>query len=210
MRKDRKEKHERLCKLIEDDIQADPSQEFEGHRWAVRPQAEWCGLLGVSDRTLRDLTKIAPIQTATTLVEGRKTVLLRVGQPGQMSDRHLANIMAAIFTEKTGRRPQPRDWGRLRGLAQAWPEGAQIDIFRTVMSDWEAFKAGVAIEVDLLAAEGHEAMHHRHDFPSIAVMLRFHPIGLEQHIMKLQWEGKKPPPSIYAMGPKLWPKGPAG
>lgn len=212
MRKDKQERHEKLCALIEETIAEHP-QEFEGHTWAIRPQADWCELVGVSDRTLRDLTKIPPICTTTTHVEGRKAVLLRLGTPGAKTDRHIANIMANVFAEKTGRRPAARDYGMLRGLAQTWPEDAQLAVFKCVLNDWPMFMAGVQLEVDRMIADGEEAQHRRYDFPSVAVMLRFHHVALDMYIMHLQDTGKTPPASIIALNPKLWwhltPKGQA-
>lgn len=212
MRKDRRQRHEKLCTLIEDTIALHP-QEFEGETWAVRPQADWCELLGVSDRTLRDLTKIPPICTTTTHVEGRKAVLLRLGTPAPRTDRHIANVMANVFAEKTGRRPAARYYGMLRGLAQVWPEDAQLAIFKCVLGDWQMFKAGVQLEVDKMIADGEGGEHRYHEFPSIAVILRFHHVALDMYIMHLQWEGKTPPASIIALNPKLWwhltPKGQA-
>ncbi|MCV2880366.1 hypothetical protein OE699_16155 [Sedimentimonas flavescens] len=210
MRKDKQQRHEELCALIKETV-AECPKEFEGHTWAIRPQADWCELLGVSDRTLRDLTKIPPICTTTTHVEGRKAVLLRLGTPEAKTDRHIANIMANIFAEKTGRRPAGRSYGMLRGLAQNWPEGAQLAIFRCVLNEWSMFMAGVQLEIGRMIQEGEGGEHRRYKFPSISVMLRFHHIALEMYVMQLQEAGTLPPASVIALDPKLWwpltPKG---
>ncbi|MBN8630724.1 MAG: hypothetical protein J0L76_07705 [Rhodobacterales bacterium] len=203
LRKDKQLRHQKLCQLIAADIAEQP-QEFEGYTWAVRSQPDWSSLLGVDERTVRNLIKMPPICTTTTQVEGKKTVLLRLGEPGAKSDRHVANIMAKVFTDKTGRKPSPRDFGMLKGLAQFWPDGVQAEIFRLVLNDWKGFKALVAIVVDDLIAEGKNAFHRRHDFPSIAVIRAFHSMALEMYVMHLQANQLPPPPSIVALHPKLW------
>ncbi|MDZ4089132.1 MAG: hypothetical protein U1E69_20260 [Tabrizicola sp.] len=203
MRSDKLKRHERLCELVAKDLKQHP-QEYEGYAWAIRSQSEWCGLLDVSDRTLRDLIKEPPIRTMTTHVEGRKAVLLRLGEPDTRTDRHLANIMANIFEDKAGRRPKPRDYGILRGLAQHWPEGAQLDIFRFLLKDWPLFRVGVSLEVDRMIHEGEGGYHWKLDYPVISVMLRFHRVALEAYVMHLQENGLTPPDAIVALNPALW------
>lgn len=208
MRADKLERHKRLCELIEQTIVEAVAQgeecEFEGHHWAIRPQPEWAAMLGVSVDTITDLIKEPPIRRTYTQVDGKRAALLRVGEPAPLTAREVANIMKARFRKATGQEPEPKCWGMLKGLASKWPEGAQVDIFQTVLDEWPAFKARVAMAVNEMLANGEDAHHAWHDFPSISVMLRFHELAVELHILKLQETGKKPHPSIVALNPELW------
>ena len=208
MRADKRQRHERLCELIEhtiaDAIAEGDDCEFEGHFWAIRPMPEWAQMLGVSVDTVTDLIKEPPIQRTYAQVEGVKAVLLRLGEPSSPTDRELANIMKARFRKATGREPSEKDWGRLKGLAQKWPEGAQVDIFQTVLDHWPAFKARVAMQIEEMLANGEPAQHAWHKYPSISVMLRFHELAVELYIMQLHETGKTPPASIIALDPSIW------
>ena len=208
MRADKLARHQRLCELIEQTIAEAIEQgedcEFEGYCWAIRPQSVWAELLGVSVDAITDLIKEPPIRRSYTQVEGKKAVLLRVGDAAPLTERELANIMKARFRKATGRDPSAEGWAMLRGLASSWPEGAQIDIFQTVLDDWPAFKARVAMKINDMIENGEPAHHAWHKYPSISVILRFHALAVELYIMKLKEKGKKPPPSIVALAPSLW------
>jgi hypothetical protein len=161
MRADKLKRHQRLCELIEQTIADTLTEggdcEFEGHHWAIRPVPEWAHMVGVSVDTVTDLIKEPPIQRTYTQVEGVKAVLLRVGETGSPTDRELANLMKGRFRKATGREPGERAWGMLKGLAQKWPEGAQVDIFQTVLDDWPAFKARVTMQIEEMLANGEPA-----------------------------------------------------
>lgn len=208
MRADKKKRHTRLCELIEATIEealaADEECFFEGYHWAIRPLTDWADILGVSVDAITDLIKEPPIRRTYTQVEGKKAVLLRVGEEGLMTERELANIMKARFRKATGHEPSPEAWAMLKGLASNWPEGAQVDIFQTVLDEWPAFKARVTMKINDMLEKGEPAQHAWHKYPSIPVMLRFHELALELYIMKLQETGKKPPPSIVMLEPNLW------
>ena len=208
MRADKLARHGRLCELIEQTIAEAIEQgeecEFEGYHWAIRPQADWAGLLGVSVDTVTDLIKEPPIRRTYTQVDGKKAVLLRVGDESALTIRELANIMKARFRKGTGQEPSTKGWAMLKGLASNWPEGAQIDIFQTVLDEWPAFKARVAMKINDMLENDELAQHAWHKYPSISVILRFHELAVELYIMKLQEKGKKPPPSIVALDPSLW------
>jgi hypothetical protein len=208
MRLDKKTRHERLCILVKEtisEILASGNEcDFEGFQWAVRPLADWAELLDVSVDTVTDLIKIPPIQRTYTQVEGKRAVLLRVGDPGPLTDREIANFMKKRFRAATGRNPTPKHWAMLKGLASKWPDGAQVQIFQTVLEEWPTFIAGVKFEIDEMIESGAPAQHAWHKYPSISVMLRFHKIAIDLYIMKLQATGAKPPPSVVALNPELW------
>jgi len=120
MRADKLERHKRLCELIEQTIAEAVAQgeecEFEGHHWAIRPQPEWAAMLGVSMDTITDLIKEPPIRRTYTQVDGKRAVLLRVGEPVPLTAREIANIMKARFRKATGQDPETKCWGMLKGL----------------------------------------------------------------------------------------------
>jgi hypothetical protein len=64
MRKDKQERHGRLCGLIECVVaenRADGTPAiFEGQEWAVAPLPIWADWLGVSVDAITDLIKVAP------------------------------------------------------------------------------------------------------------------------------------------------------
>lgn len=204
MRKDRQEKHDRLCRLINEVIEANEPQTFEGYNWAILPQSEWCKLLGVSDRTLRELIKITPICKTTTKVEGQKTVLLRVGVPDPKDTLKAAKVMADLFFKNTGKKPTEQERGMLRGLAQQWPLGAETQIFQCVLNLWPEFMAGVKLEVERMLYAGEKAFNRFYKYPSISVILRFHQVAVELYTMQLQHDGKLPPPALQKFHPELW------
>lgn len=61
MRADKKNRHTRLCELIESTIEealaADEECFFEGYHWAIRPLTDWADMLGVSVDAITDLIK---------------------------------------------------------------------------------------------------------------------------------------------------------
>lgn len=201
LRGDRQHNLDRLVGLVAQTI-TDEGQDYRGHMWAVRPQDDWAAMLGATVRTVGRLIKLPPIVTCDAQAEGRRVILLRIGQPNdstapaEVTDdarKHIVNTMAKIFRTKTGHAVAGKGYGCLNGLHDALPAGKQIAIFKTVLNDWPAFKAGVAIEVEKLIAEGNEKAHHRrHDYPSPSIILRFHKVAEEMHLMALQESGAAP------------------
>lgn len=213
LRQDKSERHKRLRKLILQTIDGTLSGgmafEFEGFVWAVRPEPEWAKLLGVkSADTISDLIKIPPIQKDYTQVEGTKALLLRVGPPGVPTPRKIANFMRGAFRAKTGRYPKKEEFPLLKVLAEEWPDGLQVEIFKSTLDDWVAFKAGVAIEIEKMKVKGEKAYHRHHGYPSASVICKFRHVALELYVMRLQEDaaqGKSVPslainafPAIFA------------
>lgn len=195
LRKDKRERHEKLCKLITESIETD-GQEFDGHVWAVRYQEDWADMLGVNVRTLRRLIKAPPIQSTVTSVEGVRATLLRLGEPGPPTPRTIAQTMARAFRTKTGQRVNPGQFGMLVGLAKEWPDGHQLAIFKYIISNegWEWFMVGVGLEIALLKAEGHADLKKMFfKYPHIPTLRRFEGVAYETWKMHLQGLGKWPP-----------------
>jgi|GEM_PF-4706993 len=211
IRQDKSERHKRLRNLILQTIDGSLSGgmafEFEGFVWAVRPEPEWAKLLDVkSVDTISDLIKIPPIQKDYTQVDSKKALLLRVGPPGVPTPRKIANFMRGAFRTKTGRYPKKEEFPLLKVLAEEWPDGLQVEIFKAVLSDWVAFKAGVAIEIEKMKAQGEKAYHRHHDYPSVSVICKFRHVALELYIMGLQEnvaQGKPIPATAINAFPKI-------
>jgi len=212
MRQDKSQRHARLQKLILQTIDGSLSGgmrlEFEGFVWAVRPAPEWAELLNVkSADTISDLIKIPPIQKDYTQVDGKKALLLRVGPPAVPTPRKIANLMRGAFRQKTGRYPKKEEFPLLKVLAEEWPDGLQVEIFKAALNDWVAFKAGVAIEIEKMKANGEKAYHRHHGYPSVSVICKFRHVALELYVMRLQedaMQGKPVPPLAINAFPKIF------
>jgi hypothetical protein len=206
MRKDKQQRLDRFTRLIADIIQAgDPitMKLFEGMTWAAMSQRTWCEALGFSGRTLRELARCCPpiVMTKTTNEDGKPLVLYRLGSEPHKSTRHVANIMASMYRQQYGvERISRRAWGCLNGLAEVWPDGVQVDIFRMLLADVGAFMAAVK-SVD---SDCPYSMRY-YEWLAIPLVRKYHHIALQLYIQRIQEMGKKPHPSIHALLPKLWP-----
>lgn len=190
MRKDTQLRHDHLCNLIQEHVASD-GQEFEGYEWIICSRAYWATRLGVSTRTISRLIKTPPIQTRDTMVEGKRVVLLRVGEPGKKSAKHLANIMAKDFRKRTGSKEIPdAQWGMLIGLAESWPSGYQEHIFRHVISPdgWRSFSAALNLHISFeQEANGQKNLKKRFlRHPSISVLRRFFTVAADSYKTDMQ------------------------
>ena len=204
MRSDKQKKHAAFVDLIHEVAaagQVSSSMDFEGFIWAAMSQSIWCEGLGISDRTLRELAKHPPIvKTKTVTGYGTPMVLYRIGTEPHQSHRHVANIMGRYFRKKYARpRLEPRAYGCLIGLAEEWPQGVQIAIFKTVLSNWSEFMAGVKF-----MEPGTPHAINFYQFPVIALIRKHHAVGLEMHANKLQGLDQEFPPAMKALGLKVW------
>lgn len=144
----------KLGKLIADIIAAEPF-EFEGYAWAAKDQPAWAAELGISVSTLQRMIKKPPfVRSRTHDADGKMIALLRVGKPGPKTPRHLANIMAKLFKKKFGKRPSDEAFGCLCGLAEVWPDGEQLDIFKTVLADWQGFLGVAKLVLEIAEDQG--------------------------------------------------------
>jgi hypothetical protein len=205
MRKDKQERLERFADLIAETIKAaDPltMKLCDGFAWAAMPQPAWCEKLKISDRTLRELAKCCPpiVSTKTVNEERKPIVLYRVGSEPHKSLRHLANVMAKLYRQKYGmERVSRHDWGCLIGLASVWPNGVQVDIFRSVLADFKAFMSVVkGIDPDC----PHAIRYYK--WLPIPLLRKYPDIALELYIATIQETGQVPHPAIVALNPKLW------
>ena len=117
------------------------------------------------------------------------TALIREGLSGPKTHYDLAQVMSAIWRKKFGKPNTKPEFGCLVGLAEVWPDGEQVDIFKIVLNDWSAFMAGAKIEMQLLGDEGRPLYY---EFPSLTVLRRFPEVAVELHRMTQQAGGKGP------------------
>lgn len=152
--------------------------------WAAKPQRDWCHQLNFSVSTLNRLIKLPPVVRETRMIDGVKVTLLRIGKPGPETPYQIARKMACIWRKHfDGRTTTEREFGCLMGLAEDWPKGKQVEIFKTIMGNWGGFMAGVK-----LSTYGTDAMEKDRFYrlPSISVMRRFHAVGVEQYLIEQQ------------------------
>jgi hypothetical protein len=205
MRKDAALRHARLVTLIEAVISSkagSETRELLGFTWAVLPQSEWSARLKITPRTLRNLAKIAPIVAQRTVTPDRRPITLyRTGAPPLCSAKKTANMMAKAFRQKYKiDRVSRADWGCLNGLAEIWPQGSQVAIFKAVLNDLPLFMAAVRT-----ADPDSQFRERYYEFLPIKLLRKFHDIGLNIYLMELQQEGGALPSSFPAKVKALFP-----
>jgi hypothetical protein len=180
-------KVESLRALIAAEIAVNPF-EHEGFQWAARPQEWWTEQLGFSVSTLNRLIRKPPFVRQTKQIDKKNTTLLREGKPGQKTPRHVANIMSRIWRKRYDRPVTRAEYGCMIGLAQEWPEGYQVEIFKRVISNegWPEFMAGAWIEITKL-----DGVKRFYKFPTLTVMRRFHTVAVELYQMHAQQKAGK-------------------
>ena len=185
-----------FTRLVEDIIAHDPF-EFEGHVWARRSQAEWAEMSGRSVASIRRWIGEAPFVRERIAIDEKQVTLLRVGEAGPKSPRHVANIMAKQFNTKTGRRPSDRDFGCLVGLAQEWPDDLQPAIFNAVLNGWDTFAAVAWADLENQEDQGGPAVTKRYfKFPSITFIRRCPTTAVQFYVDQCQAAGEAPPAAI--------------
>ena len=185
------EQIEALSELIKHEIKHNPI-ERGGVKWAVRNQNWYCVQLGVSVSTFRRLISKAPFVREQASIDGLKLCLLRIcdtHEPATKTPQHLANIMRKIWIQTVGKPVSGKQHGCLIGLAKVWPEGFQIEIFKTALKDWPAYMVGVKFVQDKMMNNGQNVVFRFYKYPSIQVMRRFPEVGVELLGMKLQEAG---------------------
>jgi hypothetical protein len=207
MRKDKQKRLDRFATLISEIIKTGnplTMKLFEGHLWAAMPQSAWCEQLKISDHTLRDLAKCCPpiVSTKTVNEDKKPIVLYRRGSTPHKSPRHIANIMGHLYRTKYGvARVSHHNWGCLIGLADLWPDGIEVDLFKLVLDNLKTFMVWVkATDPDC------EHSSRYYEWLSISLLRKYHGVALEMYVAEIQASGKPPHPSLEA----LWPKSALG
>lgn len=141
--------HARLVELIRAAQDVSPF-EHQGEIWAQPlSQGAWCKAGDFALRTFQELIKVPPIRRYRCKVEGRVTTLLRIGDPGTEAHRECANAMKRFYMAKTSEAKIRGDqFGMLHGLAQNFPDGYQLAIFKHTLFRWSAFMDDAAAEID--------------------------------------------------------------
>lgn len=86
-----------LYSLIAESIATAP-HELDGFLWCRMSHPDRCSALGIADKTLRRwITEADDIVSQRKLVDGKQTTLLRIGEPGPVTHRHIANQMSKHF-----------------------------------------------------------------------------------------------------------------
>jgi hypothetical protein len=210
MRKDRRDGIARFKALIAKKIAHAPF-EYQGENWVRLPQPQWCEELHTTDRTLREWAKAEGIVRRRIQTENEGTpVLYRLGD-APSAPEHLASIMGKIYREKYGlirlRSMQwgclidgkekevygRRQYGCLIGLAELWPAGEQIAIFKTVLHELPAFMTGVhQIEPD---PDGEGRFY---EWLPITLLRKHWQVAVQVHGMKVQEGGEAMSASLAA------------
>lgn len=183
-----KPKPEAVRKLIADTIATAPF-ELDGFQWCALPQPVIASMLGMSVETLRRVISKPPFIRERTHKDGKPVTLLREGVPAPMTHRHVANIMSRIWRKKYDRTVNKAEYGCMIGLAENWPDGHQVEIFKLAVKEWTEFMAGVHIQIELLGDEGVKRFY---EFPTLTVMRRFHTVATELYSMQQQQKPGKP------------------
>lgn len=188
MRSDKAKRHAAFVALIEETVgsSSSPARIFrDGYWWAALPQAIWASKLGVTVVTLRQLAKIPPIRGLDTKADGHRIKLYRVGPEPHVSFKSLARKMEAAFKGKYGRSVGKTRFGCLIGLAENWPSGHQVAIFRTVLNNLAGF-------MSLVRASDPESEYapRYYEFLPCSLLRKYHDLALEMHVAMLQELGK--------------------
>lgn len=259
-------KTEVLCAFVAERIATHPYQ-LDGYLWGRMPcQDDMAEMIGMSPATIRRLIAKPPFVRRARKIEGKKTLLLRKGEPGPVTVNHIANtmsklwraviaatkaewqqerhavlarlglssatwaakkseIVAALTTMAPGPHRDvkrlkrldkllsrsdwttPREYGCMIGLAEVWPDGHQVSLFKMVVKRWPVFMVGVKFVEFTNAgddADPDKQVFKLHlEFPSLSVM-RLHPeVALEMATTDAQELGKAAP-WIKALNPSLW------
>lgn len=246
-----------LKKLIASSIAKDP-HELDGFVWCkMSHEARWKAL-GISRSTFLRMIGNPPgkppFVSKTRVVDGIRTTLLRVGEPGPKTDHDYACMMVAVWRKwltknlpqhraelearklKLGEvlqktsdldareaalaklarvdnalrrmrqaRETPNEFGLFIGLAKAWPDGVQIDIFKRVLDDLQRFMMGVRLKQHQDEAKGKPTLKPRFlRFPHIKTVLEYYEVALEMMQDYYQETCIEPPEAFKALNPPLW------
>lgn len=177
-------KTEARQQLVSGVIASEPF-ELDGFQWCAMPQTDMAAKLDFSISTLNRLIRKPPFVRDRTHREGKPITLVREGQPGAKTPRHVANIMSRIWRQRFNRYPTRAEYGCMIGLAETWPDGRQVEIFKLIVSPqgWAEFMAGVHIDVELLGDLGKKRFYK---FPTLSVMRLFHSRAVERYQMQQQ------------------------
>jgi hypothetical protein len=245
-----------LKQLIAASIAKDP-HELDCFLWCKMCHSDRAAAIGVSEKTVQRMIGREPgnppFVHTTRHVEGVKTTLLRVGEPGPKTSYDHARMMRTVWrnwlekviparglelnAEKAklealaletndpsvqkealdklakvgellgklrGVMETRHEFGCFVGLAEAWPEGMQVEIFAMILDNLPEFMTGVKHVQAMERAQGKSVRSLFFDYPHIATIRKYHAIALEMTIAKYQASKKEPPAALKALNPALW------
>lgn len=189
--------HTKLTDLIAADIAATPFHlPGDPDPWSARPVEWWTAALGISDRTLRNwISKAENIVRDRALVDGKVTMILRLGDPKAMTNRHMARILERVWKEKITVPTGKADFGRFNQLAKDWPDGYQPAILTHVLADWQQFMTAVDAVMSeansdaLVNGEPPPWTKKFFKYPSLRVIVWASVAGIESYETHLQEQG---------------------
>jgi hypothetical protein len=192
MRIDKQKRHEKFVQLVKQIIGGlhpdTQPLELDDHRWAALSQASWSERLGVTSRTLRSLAQIPPIVFTQAKVSGLRMVVYRLGDEPHTSFRTIALQMQAMLQKKNKQKYyNSHHFGCLIGLAETWPEGCQLDIFKYVINNWSDFMVGAKA-----CTENDQHLGRYLELVSPPVLRKYPEVALDMYGTYLQGKGKAP------------------
>lgn len=175
-------------------ICAEAPYEAEEREWALVGYQGLSEAVGISERQIRRiLNKQNPFRHVVKKLEGKKSLLVRIGHPADLTNEDFARMMVKIWEEKFKSRPNAKQFGNLVGIAKEGPRDAAVDIFRTVLANWSGFMSGVHIAITHGQVEGDhfdpnpENFDKKYyQFPSITVIRRFWHVAVDYYEMRVQ------------------------
>lgn len=199
LKADAKKRHDRLCALILEAMEAEGQERF-GYRWAIKPRQHWADALGLDEKTVSRMAKVPPIWTmrcqAVDDATGKtvQAVALRVGDPPERTDELVAGIMSKMFRQHTGKATiGPREWGCLCDLARIWPDGHQERIFADMLANWPGYMAAIKFDPEYDPDAMGKGVDRYLRFPSITVVQRFQHQVPDFYLTRLHLAGKRLP-----------------
>jgi len=246
-----------LKKLIASSIAKDPHA-LDGFLWCkMSHEARWKALSISKSTFVRIIGNPPgkpPFVSKTRAVDGIRTTLLRVGEPGPKTEHDYACMLVAVWRKwltknipqhraeletrksKLGEvlqktsdlearkaalaklarvdnalrrmrqtRETPNEFGLFIGLAKAWPDGVQVEIFKLVLDDLTRFMTGVREKQALDETKGKAVPKPRFlRFPHVKTILDYYEVALEMMQDHYQWTGTEPPEAFKALNPSLW------
>jgi len=196
-----------LIAVVENLIVQEP-HEFDGHKWAAKPNEFYCKAAGLTARTFGRMIKDAPFVRRHKRIDGKPTCLLRVGVAGPKSVHETALVLRGIWRNKTGMAtPEAGEavekwehqkrclWGfakdvmALPGLKYLDdPSDFAVAAFKGALDNWQDTVTACRIEAECLPIY---SWRYR-NYPNIPIMCHFNRAVAHAHICRLMEKGEIP------------------
>lgn len=182
-----------LYDLVEKEVSEHPV-DAEGRMWANLSARRLAEELGLCSDHVRRIYKGNPFRHVIKKINGKKTTLIRIGHPADLTPEDQARMMAKFWRNSLGREESPDEFGCLVGIAKDCPIGLGYDIFRTVVSNWSPFMMGVKIALHLAQGDSGDGFDSNPEnffsrfyvYPTIKVVRRFIYIAADYYETAIQ------------------------